>query len=67
MELDIIDIIDKEIEITDKTNVTFLCKSGVKGNIFLPRLVIYDENSKKTHYFEKLLNFYCIENKLIDI
>jgi len=65
-EIDILDIIDKEFNITDKINVTLICKSDRKGNVFLPRLVVQDENSKKTHYLEKLINFYCID-KLIDI
>ena len=46
-------------EISDKINITLICKSDIRGNVFLPRLTIYEETSKKTIYYDKLLNFNC--------
>lgn len=58
-ELDIIDIVEREIELIEKVNFTILCKSDHTGNVFLPRLIITEEQTKKQIHFDKLLNFYC--------
>lgn len=58
-ELDVIDIVEKEFELKDKMNVTFICKSETYGNIFFPKLSVVEENLKKTICYEKLFNFIC--------
>jgi hypothetical protein len=66
-EFDIIDIVEKDFELKDKINVTFICKCDSYGNIFFPKLSIIEENLKKTICYEKLFNFNCVaEKKLID-
>ncbi len=65
-DFDVIDIVESNIEITDKYTVTFICKCTTKGNVFFPKLIVHDESAKKSHYFEKLINFYCID-KLIAV
>jgi hypothetical protein len=66
-ELDIIDIVEKEVEINDNANITLICKSEALGNLFLPRLTVTDENTKKSQVFDKLFNFTCVEQDKINL
>lgn len=55
-ELDVIDIIEREVDLIDKHNLIIICKSETKGNHFLPRLTITDESTKKSYNYDKLIN-----------
>ena len=67
-EIEIIDIVDKKIELTnDKPLNTFclICKSDVLGNVTLPKikLTIFDSNNNEqldNYSYEKLLTFNCV-------
>ena len=69
-EIEIIDIIDKKIELTNDNPLnTFclVCKSDVLGNVTLPKikLTVFDNNSNdqlKNYTYEKLLTFNCIKD-----
>ena len=62
--VEIIDIVDKHVEINKNENNTnkfcVICKSNVVGNVALPPLVI-KFNSKNQFVYNKLLNFDCTE------
>jgi len=60
-DIDVIDIQDNHIEVTDKMNVNFICKCSIKGNVFFPRIHVEDENTKKNFCLDKILNFYCVD------
>lgn len=59
------DIIEKDIDLVEIKNFCLIVKSEFKGNVFLPRLVITDEVTKKSIQLDKLLNFNCIEIEII--
>ena len=61
-ELDIIDVLNDDFELKDNALITIICKSHWKGNVFLPKITIFEDVNKKSFVFEKLLNFNCIEN-----
>lgn len=48
--------------------VTFSCRSHHLGNVSMPKIVVLEDFSKKTIYYEKILRYQC-ENKktLIDL
>ena len=66
-EVEIIDIIEKKIELNKKTpSSTFIliCKSEFLGNVFLPRLKFLlsdDNNNSITKYYDSLIYFKCVE------
>ena len=67
-EIEIIDIIEKKIELSQKfpsNNFIMICKSEFLGNVILPRLkfLLYeDNNNNPTPYvYDSLLYFNCIE------
>ena len=67
-EIEIIDIIEKKIELNkEKQNNKFklICKSDILGNVYLPRLkfLIYEENNINPieNIYDTLLFFNCIE------
>ncbi len=39
-----------------------MCKSEFKGDLYLPRIIIYEELSKKTIFLDKILNIKFNEN-----
>ena len=66
-EIEIIDIIEKKIELSQKNptnNFIFICKSDFLGNVNLPKLkfILYEENNNNPNQFiyNALLNFNCI-------
>ena len=67
-EIEIIDIVDKKIELTnDKPLNTFclICKSDVLGNVTLPKikLTVFDSSNNEQldiYAYEKLLTFNCV-------
>lgn len=66
-ELEIIDIIEKKIELNQKTpsnNFILICKSDVLGNVYLPRLkfLLYEEknNNPNGNVYDALLSFNCV-------
>jgi hypothetical protein len=68
-EIEIIDIINKKIELNpEKTSDVFLliCKSDILGNVYLPRLkflVLEDGGiTQSGNTFDTLLFFNCVEN-----
>ena len=68
-EIDIIDIIEKKIELnSNKTSDNFLlvCKSDILGNVYLPRLkflVLEDGGiTQSGNTYDSLLFFNCVDN-----
>ena len=68
-EIEIIDIIEKKIELNkEKQNGKFMliCKSDIIGNVYLPRLkfILYEENNINPieKVYDTLLFFNCVEN-----
>ena len=68
-EIEIIDIIEKKIELNkEKQNDKFMliCKSDIIGNVYLPRLkfLLYEENNINPieKVYDTLLFFNCVEN-----
>ena len=69
-EIEIIDIVDKKIELTNDNPLnTFclICKSDVLGNVTLPKikLTIFDSNNNEqldNYSYEKLLTFNCVSD-----
>ena len=68
-EIEIIDIIEKKIELNNETqnaNFMLICKSDILGNVYLPRLkfLVYEEKSIKpiSKIYDTLLFFNCIKN-----
>ena len=66
-EIEIIDIIEKKMELNSKTpsnNFILICKSDVLGNAYLPRLKfsLYegDKNNPIENIYHELLSFNCI-------
>ena len=66
-EIEIIDIIEKKMELNAKTpsnNFILICKSDVLGNVYLPRLKfsLYegDKNNPIENIYRGLLSFNCI-------
>lgn len=43
-------------------NITLICKSDVLGNVYLPKLTVYEESLRKTINYERLFNY----NSIID-
>ena len=70
-EIEIIDIIEKKIELSQKNpsnNFILICKSDYLGNVCLPRLkfVLFEDNnnnSPKINVYDALLSFNCIEKE----
>ena len=69
-EIEIIDIIDKKIELNNKLPENFfilICKSDVLGNVYLPRLkfLLYEDNDTNPNgnVYDALLSFNCIQKK----
>jgi hypothetical protein len=67
-EIEIIDIIEKKIELSQKypsNNFIMICKSEFLGNVILPRLkfLLYEDNNNNPTPFvyDSLLYFNCIE------
>ena len=68
-EIEIIDIIEKKMELNAKTpsnNFILICKSDVLGNVYLPKLrfSLYegDKNNPIENVYKELLSFNCIPN-----
>ena len=68
-EIEIIDIIEKKIELNkEKQSGSFMliCKSDILGNVYLPRLkfLVYEDNNinPSEKVYDTLLFFNCIEN-----
>ena len=66
-EIEIIDIIEKKMELNSKTpsnNFVLICKSDILGNVYLPKLKfsLYegDKNTPIENVYDALLNFNCI-------
>ena len=69
-EIEIIDIIEKKIELSQKNpsnNFILICKSDFLGNVYLPRLkfLLFEENNNTPngHVYDALLCFNCIEKE----
>ena len=69
-EIEIIDIIEKKIELSQKkpsNNFILICKSEFLGNVYLPRLkfLLYEENNNNPIGFtyDSLIFFNCIEKE----
>ena len=69
-EVEIIDIIEKKIELSQKypsNNFILICKSDFLGNVVLPRLkfLLYEENNNNPtpYVYDSLLYFNCIEKE----
>lgn len=71
-EIEIIDIIEKKIELSQKypsNNFILICKSEFLGNVNLPKLkfILYEENNNKqqpiTNIYDALLYFNCVEKE----
>ena len=69
-EIEIIDIIEKKIELNpNKTseNILLICKSDIIGNVYLPRLkflVLEDGGfTQSGNTYDTLLFFNCVDNK----
>jgi hypothetical protein len=69
-EIEIIDIIEKKIELNNKFPENYfvlICKSDVLGNVYLPRLkfLLYEDNSTNPsgNVYDALLSFNCIQKK----
>ena len=68
-EIEIIDIIEKKLELNKEKqsdNFMLICKSDILGNVYLPRLkfLVYEENNINPFgkIYDTLLFFNCIEN-----
>ena len=68
-EIEIIDIIEKKIELNSKTpsnNFVLICKSDILGNVYLPPLKfsLYegDKTNPKENVYKALLSFNCISD-----
>ena len=66
-EIEIIDIIEKKMELSSKTpsnNFVLICKSDILGNVYLPKLkfslYVEDQNNPIENIFNELLSFNCI-------
>ena len=73
-EIEIIDIIEKKMELNSKTpsnNFILICKSDVLGNVYLPRLkfslYVGDKNNPIESIYNKLLDFNCITKETNNI
>ena len=69
-EIEIIDIIEKKMELNSKnpsSNFILICKSDVVGNVYLPRLKfsLYegDKNNPIENVYKGLLSFNCISKR----
>ena len=69
-EIEIIDIIEKKMELNSKTpsnNFILICKSDVLGYVYLPRLkfLLYEDNNTNPNgnVYDALLSFNCINKK----
>ena len=69
-EIEIIDIIEKKIELSQKNpsnNFILICKSDFLGNVNLPRLkfLLYEENNNNPipNVYNALLYFNCVEKE----
>ena len=68
-EIEIIDIIEKKIELSQKNpsnNFILICKSDFLGNVILPRLkfILYEDNNNPTsNVYDSLLHFNCVEKE----
>lgn len=69
-EIEIIDIIEKKIELNKtkpENNFILICKSDVLGNVYLPRLkfLLYEGNNTNPNgnVYDALLSFNCIQKK----
>ena len=69
-EIEIIDIIEKKIELNSKkpeNNFILICKSDVLGYVYLPRLkfLLYEDNNSNPNgnVYDALLSFNCINKK----
>lgn len=68
-EIEIIDIIEKKIELSNEkksANFMLICKSDILGNVYLPRLkfLVYEEKNINPigNVYDTLLFFNCIKN-----
>ena len=69
-EIEIIDIIEKKIELSQKypsNNFILICKSDYLGNVCLPKLKfnLYEENNNNpiVNIYDALLSFNCVEKE----
>ena len=69
-EIEIIDIIEKKIELNEKmpeNNFILICKSDVLGNVYLPRLkfLLYEDNNNNPNgnVYDALLSFNCVQKE----
>ena len=69
-EIEIIDIIEKKIELNEKmpeNHFVLICKSDVLGNVYLPRLkfLLYEEKNTNPNgnVYDALLTFNCVQKK----
>ena len=69
-EIEIIDIIEKKIELSQKNptnNFILICKSNFLGNVNLPRLkfLLYEENNNNPipNVYDALIYFNCVEKE----
>ena len=69
-EIEIIDIIEKKIELNEKmpeNNFILICKSDVLGNVYLPRLkfLLYEDNNNNPNgnVYDALLSFNCVQKQ----
>ena len=69
-EIEIIDIIEKKIELSQKSptnNFILICKSNFLGNVNLPRLkfLLYQENNNNPipNVYDALIYFNCVEKE----
>ena len=69
-EIEIIDIIEKKIELSQKNpsnNFILICKSDFLGNVYLPRLkfLLFEENNNipNGHVYDALLCLNCVEKE----
>jgi hypothetical protein len=67
-EIEIIDIIEKKMELNSKTpsnNFILICKSDILGRVYLPRLkfLLYEDNNNNPtgNVFDALISFNCIQ------
>lgn len=69
-EFDIIDIIEKRIELSPKflsNNFILICKADYLGNLFMPKIkfLINEDNKIKDEIFcERLINFNCVSKQM---
>ena len=69
-EIEIIDILEKKIELNTKLPENYFalkCKSDALGNVYLPRLkfLLYEDNSTNPsgNVYDSLLSFNCMQKK----